>query len=112
MSEPTSELMTWIRFLGYGAFASFAGLCGHLLRTMDDGKPVYWKRAVLEGASAGFVGVLVLLTCDAMNLTPEWTGVIVGVSGWLGANATIQLLEKVMIKKLGIDKPEIPNDER
>lgn len=106
MSDPTSDFTSWIRFLGYGIFAMFAGLCGHLLRSMDDGKPLLWKRAVVEGASAGFVGVLVLLACDAMKLSPEWTGVIVGVSGWLGANATIQLLERVILKKLGLSKKE------
>lgn len=110
MSDPWQEWVTYIRFIGYGAFSSFAGLCGHLLRTMDDGKPVHWKRAAIEGASAGFVGILVLLACGAMHLSEEWTGVIVGVSGWLGANATIQFLEKVILKKLGLTKTEDSND--
>lgn len=106
MSDPTSDFTSWIRFFGYGMFAMFAGLCGHLLRSMDDEKPLLWKRAIVEGASAGFVGILVLLACDAMKLSPEWTGVIVGVSGWLGANATIQFLERVILKKLGLSKKE------
>lgn len=110
MSETNPDFMYYIRFLGYGAFAMFAGLCGHLLRSMDDNKPLVWKRALVEGASAGFVGVLVLMTCDAMKLSPEWTGVIVGVSGWLGANATIQLLERVILKKLGLSKKEHEED--
>ena len=114
MSSPSfewvSDWVSWVRFIGYGTFASFAGVCGHLLRTMDEGKPVHWKRAAIEGASAGFVGVLVLLVCQAMALSEEWTGAIVGVSGWLGANATIQFLERVILKKLGLSKLEDTND--
>ena len=106
MSNFLSEFTEHIRFLGYGLFAMFAGLCGHLLRSMDDEKPLLWKRALVEGASAGFVGILVLLACDAMKMSPEWAGVIVGVSGWLGANATIQFLERVILKKLGLSKKE------
>ena len=106
MSEPHVDLMFWVRFLAYGAFAMFAGLCGHFLRSMDSEKPIQWKRSIVEGAGAGFVGILVLLLCDAMALSPEWTGVIVGVCGWLGANATIRFLERVILKKLGLSKQE------
>lgn len=94
----------WLKAIGYGLFAAFGGLMGHLLRTIDDDKKVNWRRAMLEGAAAGFVGLLVLLVCQAMDLSEQWTGVIVGVSGWLGANATIRMLESVVLKKLGIDK--------
>lgn len=100
--EWVPDWIAWARFVGYGAFAASAGTCGHLLRTMDEGKPVKWGRAALEGASAGFVGVLVLLVCQAMALSEEWTGLIVGVSGWLGANATVRLLERIILKKLGL----------
>jgi hypothetical protein len=88
-----------LRALGYAAFASLGGMLGHLMRTMDKKQPVVWPRAVLEGISAGFVGVLTLFLCDAMKLGAQWTGVIVGVFGWLGATVTIRLFEIVVKKR-------------
>lgn len=95
----------WIKAVAYALFASFGGAMGHLMRTFDRREKIKWGRAALEGGAAGFVGLLVLLMCQAMNLSEQWTGVIVGVSGWLGANATIRMLEAVVLKKLGIEKP-------
>lgn len=92
----------WIRSVAYTLFAAFGGAMGHLMRTIDRNQPVNWGRAALETGSAGFVGLLVLFTCQAMHMNEQWTGVIVGVSGWLGANATIRMLETIVRKKLGI----------
>ena len=103
----------WIKSLAYVLFATFGGLMGHLLRVIDGRQKIKWGRAALEGGAAGFVGLLMLLVCQAMNLSEQWTGVIVGVSGWLGANATIRMLESIVLKKLGIEKqPPEPVRER
>lgn len=100
------RVMWWLQAFAYAAFASFGGFMGHLLRTMEDGKPISWGRALLEAFSAGFVGLIVLMMCQAMGFNAQWTGVIVGMAGWLGASATIRLVEKVVYKKLAIDPPE------
>lgn len=102
MEDP--RLWWWIQAAAYVAFASFGGLMGHMLRTIESGNKISWARAFIESASAGFVGLLVLLMCQAMSLSAEWTGVIVGMAGWLGANATIRIVETVVRKRLGIDK--------
>lgn len=96
----------WIQAILYSGFASFGGLMGHLLRSVESGQRITWGRALLEAGSAGFVGVLVLLMCQAMGLSQEWTGVIVGMSGWLGATATIRIIEAVVRKRIGIEKSE------
>lgn len=92
----------WFRIVAYALFSAFAGVMGHLMRTLDAKEKISWGRASLEGGAAAFVGYIVLQLCSAINLSESWTGVVVGVCGWLGANATIRLLEKVVTKKLGI----------
>lgn len=101
MPDPFS--IWYVKTLLYAAFASFGGMMGHLLRTINSNQPIHWGRAALEGMSAGFVGVIVLMACQAANVPEGWTGVTVGVCGWLGASATIQMLESLVRKRLGID---------
>lgn len=112
MSDPSNDPNWWIRFVGYALFAAAGGTVGHVLRILDSGQPVRWGRAIAQGVGAGFVGVLVLLACQAFSLSEQWTGLTVGVCGWMGANATIVILEKLVFKKLGLtsskptDSPE------
>lgn len=83
------------------------------MRAFEKETPIRFGRACIEGLAAGFVGLLVMLICNAMSLSDQWTGVIVGVSGWLGANASIRMLEKLVFKKLGLtgssDAPAAPD---
>lgn len=102
MTDPSNDPNWWIRFIGYALFAAGGGTVGHILRTMDGDKPIRWRVAFAQGVGAGFVGVLVLLACQALNLSEQWTGLTVGVCGWMGANATIVILEKLVFKKLGL----------
>jgi hypothetical protein len=96
----------WIKATAYIAFSSVGGVLGHLMRTIDKKESINMGRCLVEGMSAGFVGLLVLLVCQAMELGEQWTGVIVGVSGWLGASATIRMLEGLMHNRLGV-KPNV-----
>jgi hypothetical protein len=104
--------VAWIKPLAYTIFATIGGIVGYLMRTIDGKKKPTFLRALVEGASAGFVGFIILLLCQATAMSEAWTGVVVGVSGWLGANVTIQIVEKVVRRKLGVDaspKPEASN---
>lgn len=92
----------WLASLGNVALAVVGGLLGYIMREHDKGNPLNWWRAVLEAMSSGFVGVLVLLLCRAMNVDELWTGFAVGMFGWLGANASIRLLEGLVYRKLGV----------
>lgn len=89
--------------VAYTVLATIGGFLGHLMRTIDKRLKIRWGHACLEGGAAGFVGTLTLLLCRAAEFNDAWTGVIVGVFGWMGANATIKVLERVILKKLGVD---------
>lgn len=93
----------------YAGFAGFGGGMGYVMRQLDAGaKPSMWRAAVEAGA-AGFVGVLVMFLCLAMNFSAQWTGVIVGVCGWLGATSSIRMLERVVSRRLGAEGgPDVP----
>lgn len=108
MSDPSSDPNWWVRFLGYAVFAATGGSIGHILRTIDSGHPIRWGKAIAQGVGAGFVGVLVLLACQAFSLSEQWTGLTVGVCGWMGASATIVILEKLVFKRLGIGESNKP----
>ncbi|MBF1762622.1 MAG: phage holin family protein [Veillonella sp.] len=86
------------------AFASVAGFLGYVMRAFDTRTRVLWTRAIIESMAAGFVGALTLLMCGAMGLSDQWTGVTVGVAGWLGANASMGVLSRVVFKRLGIEQ--------
>ena len=97
--------------------AMIAGLLGHLMRVVERGGKVKWLVAGLEACASGFVGFLATLMCKAMGLSYEWTGVIVGLLGWLGAAASVKIIEKVVRRRLGIadENPfvsEYKNDDR
>lgn len=92
---------SWLWMFGYATFAAFGGVLGYIMRTLDNKEKVSWARALLEAFGAAFVGVLVMFICQAMNMSAQWTGVIVGVCGWLGAAASIRMLERVVSRKIG-----------
>ena len=94
----------WLKMALYACIAAIGGMLGYIMRNIDKGEKIKWVRVAVEGFASGFVGVIVLLMCQAIPLGEQWTGVIVGVSGWLGANASIRLLETMVYKKLGINK--------
>lgn len=95
----------WWKFveaLFYFAFAGFAGAIGHIMRTLNANKQFAWGRVVIEAGGAACAGFLVYQLCLAMDLSRHWTGVMVGVCGWLGSSATIQMLEPVVRRVFGV----------
>lgn len=103
--------------IAYVLLAMIAGLLGHLMRVVERGGKIKWLVACLEACASGFVGYLAILMCKAMGLSYEWTGVIVGLLGWLGASASVKIIEKVVRRRLGIAdenpfEPEHKSDAR
>lgn len=103
MQRGPEGLAWWLWLLAYCAFAAFGGTLGYIMRSLDNKLAISWWRALFEALCAAFAGVLVVLMCQAMNVGTQWTGVIVGVCGWLGGAAAMRLLERVVSRKIGAD---------
>jgi hypothetical protein len=86
----------------FGGFAAMGGILAYLLRTLDEGGgPKAW-RALVEALSSGFIGLIAMLACDALGVDWRWSGVVVGVFGWLGAEASIVFVIRIVKSKLGL----------
>jgi hypothetical protein len=96
--------LSWLQAAMFTAFAAFAGGLGYVMRTMDAQQPVTVWRTLVQGMAAGFVGLLVMWICQSAGLSWQWMAVSVGVSGWLGAEATIQVIQKLVWNKLGLNR--------
>lgn len=85
---------------GIGQFflALFGGCIGAMMRK----EASTWQTALLGGIGAGFVGLLVAKFCHATGVSDDMTFVFVGVAGWLGAQRTIDFLERMIEEKLGV----------
>lgn len=92
-----------LRTLYYAILAGFGGIMGYTMRTLDKGQKLSITRGSIEASASAFVGVITMLTCRAMGLDELWTGAIVGAFGWMGANASFAVVEKVIRKRLGVD---------
>lgn len=96
------SLSEWLGALGYAALAAVAGFLGHIMRELDAGRRLSPVRVVIETLGSGLVGFLVMLLCRAMGFDPLWSGFLVGIFGWVGASASIRIIERLAYGKLGI----------
>lgn len=92
----------WGKTLMFVSVSAVAGGIGYALRNVNEGVRPTFGRTVLEMSAAGFVGLLFKLVCEEFHLSDQWTGVIVGLAGWLGANASVSVLEQIVYEKLGV----------
>lgn len=109
---PEGPNSDWIKMLMYALLAAAGGTMGHMMRTLDNGLKIRLGRTLLEGISAAFVGLLVFLTCQAIAIPMLWTGVIVGLSGWMGASASIRFVEKIVYTRLGLSTDETTSSKK
>ena len=101
--EDTLTLLQALKGAALAAFAAVAGFLGYVLRMLDAHTSVSYARAFIEAGSSALVGLLTMWVCEALGLSTQWTAVSVGISGWLGANASIQVLQRLVWSKLGLN---------
>lgn len=100
------DLITLVKAAPYAVFAMVGGFLGSTLRSIDRNEKVRWGRVSIETLSSGFVGLLVLLIADSYGFNGPLSGFIAGVLGWAGAPASMLIFERVVLKRLGVTKPD------
>lgn len=96
----------------FGLFAATGGLLAYILRQLNHEKKPQLYRALAEFFSSGFVGILAMLLCKALDLDWRWSGLIVGVFGWMGAETSIATLSKAIRRKLGLEDNATDNHQK
>lgn len=107
MKQNEFDLLWWLWML---ALAATGGGLGHIMRQLDKGAPVSWARVLFEVICAAFAGALVMLVCQSLHFSPQWTGVIVGVFGWVGGSTAMRYLERMVSKRLDVDNKKGDDD--
>ena len=99
-----------IELLQHVALSATGGLLGYLMRQATREQPIKLSRATLEAVASGFIGIIMMFLSHAMGLPWYWSGAVVGVLGWLGAEASIVVIARVIRGKIGLDL--IPEKEK
>lgn len=99
------DIGQWVTHAFYLGVAVLTGMLGFVFRQLDAKvRPVWW-RTLLEGFGAAVVGLIYVQVCAILKLGPEWTTIVVALGGWMGAQASIRVLEDFVFKRLNIKKP-------
>lgn len=97
------DIKDFLAHAGFGAlFALLCGLVGYLHRQVTSKRRISLLEAFVRGLGSAITGSLVMMACLALKIEMAWAGVIVGTFGWLGADVTMVLLEKIVHKRLGL----------
>lgn len=84
----------WLTTILLLLLACAGGMLGAIVRMADAKQKIDWFVVAVETAASGFSGVIVMLLCQQLSLNLQWTGIIVGVCGWVGGRTTMLWLEK------------------
>lgn len=91
-----SEIMELIRASFYGLLALIGGLVSYL----STEETYSLKHCLVKAIGSGFAGFLVGLLCIYFEVPTSIAYCISGTSGYIGAEATIALLKKYLIKRI------------
>ncbi|MDI2145886.1 phage holin family protein [Pseudomonas sp. ITA] len=106
--DPLEALLhSWIYIL----IAAVGGVLGHMMRKLGVREKVTMSETLLQGVGAAFAGYLVLLACHSFAVPPEVAGVVIGLCGWLGADASLSIMQNYIYKKLKLSKDSEQNNQ-
>lgn len=81
-------------------FAAIGGSLGYCMRAVGKKEKIEIGRVVLEFACAGFLGVITVLFCRAVQMDWIWSGVVVGLFSWVGVDKTVAMLTNAVKRQL------------
>lgn len=84
----------WLTTVLFVLLAAAGGFIGSILRAVDAKEKVSRVVVIVETLASAFSGMLVILLCQALGMSLQWTGLVVGVCGWVGGRTTMLWLEK------------------
>lgn len=96
----------------YIVIAAVGGVLGHMMRRVRSQQIITVGETALQGVVAAFAGFLVLLGCRSLGVPSDISGVLVGLCGWLGGDASLMLMQSYVCGKLKIRKEKVRDDER
>ena len=92
------EIAQLMRAALYGLLALIGGLISYLCNTKD----FSFKMFIIKGLGSGFAVFLMGLLCIYFAIPSTLSFCIAGTFGYLGAEATIAVLRKFLLKKINI----------
>ena len=84
----------WWLSLALIVLAAFGGFVGSISRMYEKEGALKWTVIWVETCASAFAGTLVMLLCQAADVSPQMAGVVVGVCGWVGGRTSMMWLEK------------------
>lgn len=93
--------ITIIETILFACFAGVGGMLSYILRSLNSKLKPNFARAVVEALSSAFVGLVAMLICKATGVSLYWSGAIVGVFGWIGAETSMVIFTKLVKLKFG-----------
>lgn len=88
------------KYILFPLVATLGGIVNYSKRAVMNGK---FSRVefIIEAVSASFIGLMVTLAGDAMQLSPHWLGMGAGMAGWMGADFVKAIFEQFVRSKIG-----------
>ena len=103
MPEKYTTLMQHLWAVGIG---SSGGLAAYLTQVAQSKSKFNWFELAASLVGSGFVGLLGMYLCQALELKESWTGVLVGVFGALGFNTARAIVASLVSRRLGVSNVE------
>lgn len=94
--------ITLIETILFAIFAGAGGMLSYLLKSISRNEQPKITRAIIEALSSAFVGLIAMLACKGMDVDVYWSGVIVGVFGWIGAETSMLVFTRIVKLRLGL----------